>query len=172
MADLLLKVPLVGQKQGYDGRPLLQSTPTGQMAVHGFMACWYAAAMMVSYYYRPGPRYGLPTVWRADQGLTVSSISSLAQAEGLRVVPRPTGRLTRDVILTLLKVHGPIWAAGFFLDGHPKAGHAIVITGVQGPFVYYNDPWEPKPKHRPAEWIECHLLGLPNALLAKDRMRS
>lgn len=44
MADLVLNVPLEGQKIGYDGKPLLQPNQAGQMTQHGFMACWYAAA--------------------------------------------------------------------------------------------------------------------------------
>jgi hypothetical protein len=38
--------------------------------------------------------------------------------------------------------------------------------------VLYNDPWEPKAKKRSAEWMAANLLPLPNALLAKDRLRS
>lgn len=84
----------------------------------------------------------------------------------------PPGGLTRDVILGLLQKYGPIWAAGHYLDGYPTAGHAIVWTGVQGPFVLYNDPWEPKAKKRATEWIKANLLALPNAMLAKDATRS
>lgn len=172
MADFTLNVPLVGQKEGYDGQPLTQPNAQGQRVQHGFMACWYASACMVSYYYRPGPRLGLPKVWKADQGLTVAAINALAQVEGLVAVPRPQAGLTRDAVHDLLKTHGPIWAAGLYLDGHPQAGHAIVLTGVQGPFVQYNDPWEPKTKKRSAQWIDAKLLNLPNALLAKDPKRS
>jgi hypothetical protein len=169
MADLVLEVSLQGQKTGYDGQKLLQPNNKGQMVQHGFMACWYAAACMVSMYYKAGPRLGLPPVWKSDLGLTVAAIDTLSKVEGLKVVPRPTGTLDRDAILGLLTTYGPIWAAGHFLDGHPTAGHAIVITGVQGPFVLYNDPWEPKAKKRAAEWFGNNLLTLPNAMLAKDK---
>jgi hypothetical protein len=171
MADIVLNVPLVGQKLGYDGKPLTQPDARGALKQHGFMACWYAGAEMVSYYYRAGPRNGLPHVWKPDRGLTLAAIDQLASAEGLKRV-RPDTELTRDGIYALLKVHGPIWAAGHFLDGHPTAGHVIVLTGVQGPFVLYNDPWEPKAKKRTSEWVVQHLLPLPNALLAKDQGRS
>jgi hypothetical protein len=172
MADYVLQVPLVGQKVGYDGKPLMQPDAHGQMGQHGFMACWYASACMVSYYYRSGPRLGLPPVWKADQGLTVQAIDLVARAEGLRAVPKPVGGLTADNVLTLLKTHGPIWAAGRFLDGYPQAGHAIVLTGAKGPFVLYNDPWEPKAKQRAWQWVDGNLYNLPNALLAKDTTRS
>jgi hypothetical protein len=172
MADYLLRVPLVGQKVGYDGTPLMQPNVQGHMQQHGFMACWYASACMVSYYYRAGPRVGLPPVWKADLGLTVAAIDLLARAEGLQVVPKPVVGLTPDTVATLLKAHGPIWAAGHFLDGAPQAGHAIVLTGVKGLFLLYNDPWEPQAKQRAWQWIHTNLLHLPNALLAKDPTRS
>ena len=171
MSDLVLKVPLVGQKQGYDGKPLMQPNAQSVLQQHGFMACWYAGAEMVSYYFRAGPRNGLPHVWKADEGLTLGAIDELAAAEGLKRV-RPDGALSRDALRTLLQMHGPIWAAGNYLDGHPTAGHVIVLTGVQGPFVLYNDPWEPKAKKRAIEWVVQRLLPLPNALLAKDQRRS
>jgi hypothetical protein len=172
MADYILEVPLVGQKLGYDNRPLMQPDAQGHPQQHGFMACWYAAACMVSYYYKAGPRLGLPAVWKPDRGLTLQAIDELARAEGLKAVPKPTGGLTPENMIALLKAHGPIWAAGRFLDGYPQAGHAVVLTGVKGPFVLYNDPWEPMAKKRAWQWINASLLSLPNALLAKDPARS
>src|SRR5690349_25160905 len=97
MADLELKVPLVGQKQGYDGKPLTRPDAHGVLAQHGFMACWYASAEMVSYFYRPGPRNRLPSVWEADQRLTLTAIDLLAAGEGLKRV-RPAGPITRETI--------------------------------------------------------------------------
>jgi hypothetical protein len=150
----------------------MQMSAQGQMQQHGFMACWYAAACMVSYFYAAGPRLGIPPVWKADQGLTLAAIDLLAKAEGLKPVPKPAGGLTPESVIALLKAHGPIWAAGRYLDGHPQAGHAIVLTGVKGPFVLYNDPWEPRAKQRASQWINAQLFALPNALLVKDRARS
>ena len=80
MAEYVLRVPLVGQKVANDGSPLLQADARGRMRQHGFMACWYASACMVSYFYRPGPRLGLPPVWQADKGLTVPAIDYGATA--------------------------------------------------------------------------------------------
>jgi hypothetical protein len=172
MADYILDVPLVGQKVGLDGRPLMQPNAQGQMQQHGFMACWYASACMVSYYFRPGPRLGLPSVWKADQGLSFQAIEQLAKVEGLRAIPRPLGGLTPDNVAALLKAHGPIWAAGYFLDGYPGAGHAIALTGVKESSILYNDPWEPMAKRRAWRWINGNLINLPNTLLVKDRNRS
>lgn len=172
MADYALQVPLVGQKMAYDGKHLMQPDAQGNMQKHGFMACWYACACMVSYYYAAGPRLGLPAVWEPDNGISAANFEILARAEGLKAVPKPAGGLTADNIVTLLKKHGPLWAAGWYLEGHPKAGHIIVLCGVKGPFVLYNDPWEPKAKQRAWQWIDRNLAPLPNALMAKDTARS
>ena len=172
MADYIIRVPLVGQKTGCDGKTVTQPDARGQMKQHGFIACWYASACMVSYYYKAGPRLGLPPVWKADAGLTVAAIDQLARAEGLKAVAKPTGGLTAENVITLLRTCGPIWAAGHYLDGYPQAGHAIVLTGVKGPFILYHDPWEPRAKHRAWHWINGNLLNLPNALLAKNTHRS
>jgi hypothetical protein len=172
MADYILTVPLEGQLVGYNGKPLMQPDEKGKMTTHGYMACWYASASMVSHFYRAGPRLGLPKVWESDKGLTVSAIDRLAAVEGLKVVPRPTGGLTAENTIALLKAYGPIWAAGHYVDGAPNAGHAIVLTGVKGDSILFNDPAEPKAKQRPWKWISTNLLKLPNAMLAKDTSQS
>ena len=164
MVDFVLNVPLVGQKTGYDGKPLMQPNQHGQMQPHGGMACWYAAACMVSYYFRPGPRLGLPPVWKADQGLSVSAINQLAMAEGLKAVAKPATGLTSEAVALLLKTYGPIWTA--------IRGHVIVLTGVKGNAILYNDPWEPRAKQCTWQWLSSNVLNLPNALLVKDRARS
>jgi len=169
MPDFVLSVPLIGQKSGYDGAPLLRPNEDGVPTLHGRMACWYAAACMVSQYFRAGPRNGLPAVWAADAGLTAASIQELAKAEGLRPIPKPAGILTEPAVEGLLRKHGPIWAAGRYLNGSP---HAIVLTGVRGAWVLYNDPWEPMAKQASASWLSILMLNIPGALLAKDPGRS
>ena len=164
MVNFILHVPLVGQKTGYDGKALMQPNQRGQMQPHGGMACWYAAACMVSYYFRPGPRLGLPPVWKADQGLTLSAINQLAIAEELKVVAKPVTGLTSAAVALLLKTYGPIWTA--------IQGHVIVLTGVKGNVILYNDPWEPQAKQCSWQWLNSNVLNLPNALLVKDRARS
>lgn len=166
MGTLLLDVPLVGQKTGNDGRLLTQPNASGKLTQHGFMACWYAAACMVSYYYRAGPRLGLPEIWEPDAGLPMTAISRLARVEGLVTVDPPSEGLTSDSVLDMLRTSGPIWAAGHYLEGHPSAGHVIVLTGIEGSVVHYNDPWEPAAKTKSVDWISNGLWSLPNALLA------
>jgi len=155
-----LNVPLVGQMAF--GNRLGPNQP-------GSMACWYAAACMVSYYFEVGPRLGLPSVWESNSGLTASDVDRLAKIEGLIVPPHVPGPLDGPMILEILKAFGPIWVAGHYLEGDPYATHAIVITGVDSSFVFFNDPWEPKAKRRPCGWIAEHILELPNAILVKRR---
>jgi Papain-like cysteine protease AvrRpt2 len=140
----------------------------GKLVPHGGMACWYAAAEMVSKYLRPGPRLGLPDVWKRDNGLSPTVIDALAKAEGLRVVSRPDGGLTATILIELLRTYGPLWSA----VNWEGSGHVIVLTGVKGDNVYFNDPWEPSKKVRPVSWFVSSLLPFPNALLAKDPVRS
>ena len=169
---ILLNVPLVGQKTRSDGKPLRQPNAKGKLEQHGFMACWFAAACMVSYYYKPGPRLGLPKVWRADAGLSLQAISALAQVEGLVPVQIPKGGFNAQRIYELLKQRGPIWAAGLFLDQDATAGHVVVVTGIQDTVVHYNDPWEPEAKTRDAAWFRTNLLDIHGAVLVKDQARS
>jgi cysteine protease avirulence protein AvrRpt2 len=168
MADILLQVPLVGQQVGYDGRPSLQPDASGRLVRHGHMACWYASACMVSYYFRKGPRLGLPPIWKADQGLSIVAIDALAKVEGLQQLGKPINGITADFISTALATRGPIWAA--IHSG--RYGHAIVLTGIKSDVIYYNDPWEPSRKRNPISWLKSNLLMLPNALLVKDKSRS
>jgi hypothetical protein len=71
--SIALTVPLVGQQNAFDGRPLMQPSPAGVLHRHGGMACWYASACMVALFFRAGPRLGLPYGWQfgpriADKG--------------------------------------------------------------------------------------------------------
>jgi Papain-like cysteine protease AvrRpt2 len=164
MASYILQVPLIGQSIANTG-----TQPLPFKNGFGFNACWYAAACMVAYYHEVGPRFGLPNIWAKDLGLEFRKISKLARNEGLEAVPRPQGEFNGDAWISLLKKHGPIWAAGEF---GPNGGmHAIVVTGVRDGIVLYNDPWEPAAKQRPAQALEYLLLDLPDALLVKSTTR-
>ena len=103
MEEYFLNVPLVGQKDGYDGSPLLQPDRYSDLVQHGFMACWYASACMVSYYFRAGPRLGLPNIWTKDRGISINAINELAEVEGLRVLKRPELVITNKFIMESLR---------------------------------------------------------------------
>lgn len=171
MEEYLLDVPLCGQKEGYDGTPSTLPNRFGEVQLHGFKACWYWSACMVSYYFSKGPRMGIPKLWYKDRGISVKAIDELADIEGLSVLERPESEVRSDFLLRSLQKHGPIWAAGYYLEDNPKEAHAIVLTGVKGNDIYYNDPWEPESKVKSVNWFDSRLLNFPNVLLVKNRDR-
>ncbi|MBN3816270.1 hypothetical protein G3N57_06415 [Paraburkholderia sp. Se-20369] len=162
--NILLDVPLVGQQTASDGTPLMLQTGKQGLQPHGQQACWYAAACMVSYHFRPGPRRGLPRIWLKDKGLDINSIDKLATAEGLKMLDRPTPAVTAEWLADVLAKQGPIWASGAFLYG---SAHAIVVTGVQDSIVFYNDPWGPSAKTMRVEQFESGLGVYKGCLLVK-----
>lgn len=99
MQDIRLNVPLVGQQCGYDGQPIMRPDYCGNMRAHGENACWYASACMVSYFFRQGPRLGLPSVWRPDVGLNGYQFDWLARSEGLVVTESSLNARPREVSL-------------------------------------------------------------------------
>ncbi len=168
MDHFVLQVPLIGQRLGPDGRPGAPASSPGTSLPRGSMACWHAAACMVSSYYRGLPRTRLPPPWPQGQLLDAQAVEIIARREGLQPVQTPLDGLTAGNVLALLRTYGPLWAAGRYLDNQPGARHAVVITGVSGDSVLYNDPAEPRCKRRGWPWIWGNLLPLPVALLAED----
>lgn len=162
MVDVRLNVPLVDQIGA-------KKTKSGSRALKN--ACWYAAACMVSYYHRPGPRLGMPALWQADQGLPPEKIADLCAIEGLVSLDQPTV-ITPEWLAAVLTESGPIWAAGHFLDRHdqPRIGHVIVITGIQQRTVHYHDPEGPPPRTMLLGTLDAG-RWTPDGLLVKDRRR-
>ncbi|WP_080414134.1 papain-like cysteine protease family protein [Burkholderia ubonensis] len=158
--NIRLDVPLVGQLSASDGRQENQG-----IQPHGQNACWFAAACMVSYYFRTGPRRGLDKIWAKDKGLNPNSIGELATAEGLTILDRPRPVVTAEWLADVLTKHGPIWAGGAFFYGR---AHSIVVTGVQDSTVFYNDPWEPREKTMRVEQFESRLGIYKGCLLVKN----
>ena len=143
-----LKVPLVAQGEPY--------------------SCWYAAVMMVAYFRFPGPRLGVPEVMkRANKsGISPAEFSMLAKNEGLKSVPISVA----TTALTLehqLRVHGPIWCAGYWFG----PGHVIVLTGVDGQTVYFNDPNGGTEKTGTLAWFNQKLAkSVPDCMLYKTTL--
>jgi len=121
------------------------------------MSCWYAAACMVAYYRKAGPRLGLPQKWQANTGISVNDFVRLAKAEGLRPIMAPAGKLTASQVETFLRNFGPLWCAGYW-DGVP---HIVVLTGVTKDKVFINDP-------NPARGRRTESLAWFNQKLAND----
>lgn len=148
MAEIRLDVPVVKQKLR--------------------MSCWYASACMVSFYYRAGPRLGIPKVWTDNQGISPSQLSDLASAEGLRFLESADHEFTPASLIATLSKHGPIWSAGRW----DRSPHAIVITGADNVgegTVYYNDPGDGARKSGDLTWFNSkRMRGL---MMIKDKTR-
>jgi Papain-like cysteine protease AvrRpt2 len=137
------------------------------------MSCWYAAACMVSYYFRAGPRLGLPAKWMANKGITPNDFIALAEAEGLeplpepRVPPTPASPAAHNggSLYAALRTHGPIWCAGYWYG----PGHVIVLTGIDGSTIYLNDPDGGVEKTATVPWFNAKVAKLPGAMLRKDK---
>ncbi|XSC42424.1 papain-like cysteine protease family protein [Bradyrhizobium sp. RDT10] len=147
MLNVELDVPLVSQQHGYDGQLNMRRNYAGNIRSHGNNNCWYACACMLSYYFRPGPRLGLPSVWRADVGINNYQFNWLARTEGLEKLEEPDDGFTRDFIAETLTTRGPIWAALRLpsCSGNEILwdGHIIVLTGLIENMLCYNDPFYP-----------------------------
>ncbi|WP_353702610.1 papain-like cysteine protease family protein [Bradyrhizobium sp. INPA03-11B] len=145
--NVLLDVPLVGQHRGYDGQLNMRRNYAGHMRQHGNDNCWYACACMVSYYFRPGPRLGLPSVWGPDVGINRFQFDWLARTEGLERLEQPDDGFTRDFVADTLTTRGPIWAAlrlpSWSWNEILWDRHVIVLTGLIDNMLCYNDPSGP-----------------------------
>ena len=118
-------------------------------------SCWYASACMVSYYREAGPRLGLPKVWQENNGISLSEESALARNEGLVAWPLPKSKKFSEAdVYATLKQAGPLWAGG---DWDGDGMHVVVLTGIEGGKIYYNDPWPVdkgrKNDSRPISWL-------------------
>ncbi|MEP7277768.1 MAG: papain-like cysteine protease family protein [Bacteroidota bacterium] len=68
-------------------------------------------------------------------------------------------------IENMLVRYGPLWCAGFWF-GH---GHIIVLTGIKGEEVYFNDPDGGVQKKGSVAWFNAKLAGeLDGCLMYKD----
>lgn len=152
LGTILLDVPKVAQRLG--------------------MSCWYASACMVSYYFRAGPRLGLPAKWAANAGIGKPDIARLAKNEGLVSCTHRRGcKNAYDAtnLYWLLKDFGPIWCAGTWYG----PGHCIVLTGIAGETIYLNDPDGGVEKTNTVKWFnEKVLFGWDMHLMRKDPSRS
>lgn len=151
MASYVLKVPTVAQTRT--------------------MSCWHASAEMIWLYWqgvtgRQGPMWTLPKVWQDNKGLTVTvaDFIKLAQAVGLKAVPRRKSYKSADLI-DMLKSYGPIWCAGTWYG----FGHVIVLTGVTDNTVHINDPDGAMKKTGTVAWFNEKMMNhLDGCFMHKD----
>lgn len=127
------------------------------------MSCWYAAACMVSFYYKAGPRLGLPDVYAKNVGLKQSDVQVLADAEGLFFLEKANTKFSPASMMNNIAFGGPIWCAGDWYG----AGHAIVLTGCDDAgALTFNDPDGGVEKTETVQWFNDHLF--PGLMLIKN----
>ena len=132
--------------------------------------CWHAAASMVWHFSqqqtgRSGPMNTLRDDFEANR--PINDWPALAKLVGLVEIGSDKA-YTSEEIETLLKTHGPLWCAGNWFG----VGHCIVVTGIEGETVYFNDPDRGRQKFGLLAWFNTmRFRTWPDALLAKDPAR-
>lgn len=130
--------------------------------------CWHASALMVWYYSqnqtgRQGPMNTLADSWVKNKPIT--DWPGLARVVGLKDVSTVKKQYTSDDLFNLLTAHGPLWSAGNWFG----VGHIIVLTGVDGETIYFNDPDGGKKKTALVSWFNTKLFNpWPDCLQCKD----
>ena len=125
-------------------------------------SCWYAAACMVAYFRKPGPRKGLPNKWIINNGILTTEILKLAKSEGLNTIHTTNSNFTEKQLESFLKLKGPIWCAGKW----DNVGHVVVLTGIENGLVYLNDP-NPAKKRRveTLDWFNEKIFKGQNGMM-------
>jgi len=143
-------VPLIGQR-------VTRRNRSGNPVTFGNFLCWFASNEMLSSFFLLSPRL-LPSL---DE--THSYDDKYKRKEGLCEVPCK-GPWTPGTLLTILKRCGPLIATidvstGDSAGNWYPAAHAIVITGVHGADVLYNDPFIPCRRIASIGWFRCNLAN-------------
>ena len=128
-----------------------------QIRQENSMSCWHAAARMLYAYKRRASIDPLPSTYANNTGISTAQFISLARSVGLQTAPQVNQTYTWAFIDNLLRLYGPIWAAGRW-NGFP---HIIVITGVTADgTLYVNDPAD--------GMSHVHDMGWFNEKIAQD----
>ncbi|MDX1605773.1 MAG: papain-like cysteine protease family protein [Candidatus Competibacterales bacterium] len=150
MAKVLLNVPLVPQSKS--------------------LTCWHASALMLWYYWQgktgyQGPMYTIPNKWENNQPVTPQEFITLANNVGLTALPL-ANQYSSDDLGKHLGNCGPLWSAGYWFG----YGHIVVLTGVDGNTIHYNDPEHGgSRKTGTVSWFNTKLASqLPGCLMYKD----
>jgi ABC-type bacteriocin/lantibiotic exporter with double-glycine peptidase domain len=154
MSKLLLDVPVVAQ--------------------HNANSCWHAGAFMIWRYWqgvtsRQGPMYTVPEAYAVSDTtpLQYAQYIVLARNVGLRDVGVKNYHSSDD-LHGYLKDQGPIWSNGLWFG----PGHVIVLTGIDGDKVFFNDPDGGKQKENTVKWFNEKLFTQwAGCLMSKDPAR-
>lgn len=133
--------------------------------------CWHTSAYMIWLYWQQNGKGAGPMNTVANKyamadttGIYPTEFITLAQKVGLYKLPVKS-RHSADDLGKYLEAGGPVWCAGYWV----KAGHVIVLTGVEDDKVYYNDPDLGVRKEGTVKWFNEKLASqLAGCLMVKD----
>ena len=134
-------------------------------------SCWNACANMIWVYWqqisgRQGP---MATHFKAysvaeTTPLQYGQFGHFMRQVGLKSLPQKNHHSAQDLANYLTR-HGPILCAGNWFG----VGHAIVLTGVGGNNVYFNDPDGGVKKSNTVQWFNSKLFSQwADTLMYKD----
>lgn len=132
--------------------------------------CWHASAFMIWRYWqgvseRQGPMHSLGNQWQNNSTISLGKGSiELAKRVGLHDATTIKSH-TSSTLHQILKSKGPIWCAGKWFG----FGHVIVLTGINGNTVYFNDPDGGRKKWGSVGWFNLKAYSqYAGYMLAKD----
>lgn len=139
------------------------------------LICWHASAEMIWTYWqnktgRMGPMNTIQSNWNTNSRIAIPEFITLAKKVGMKPVHRSNAHYTGHDIEQVLKKHGPLWTAVHIWPHGKPYGHVVVLTGISGQAIHYNDP-----EHggsQPTEdvsWFNLHLAKeASDCLMYKD----
>ncbi len=96
-------------------------------------------------------------------GLFPAEFVTLAEKVGLYKLPKNFH--SGEDLVKYLRDGGPVWCAGYWFG----VGHIIVLTGVSGGKIDFNDPDGGKKKEKTVAWFNEKLASqLQGCLMVKD----
>jgi ABC-type bacteriocin/lantibiotic exporter with double-glycine peptidase domain len=120
--------------------------------------CWHASSLMIWYYWqsltnKQGPMNTIADNYKDDQGVTPQQFVNLAGKIGLKKIFQIPTYCTSQRLEEFLVRYGPLWCAGFWYG----VGHIIVLTGVDGEKIFFNDPDGGFKKEGTVTWFNTKL---------------
>jgi ABC-type bacteriocin/lantibiotic exporter with double-glycine peptidase domain len=132
--------------------------------------CWHAAAQMIWYYWqgqtgRQGPMNTLAGNYQNNWAITPTQFVQLAGNAGLKKISPNAKSYTPALLEELLMKYGPLWCAGYWFG----PGHIIVLTGVFGDRISFNDPDLGIKKSGSVSWFDGKVAkSVDGCLMYKD----